>query len=97
VWWTDSSAGRLAIYDKEFTGRNGSPGGLAWVIGLHNGLLATGGMVGAVDNYVTRREDVEAILEDTPSNFLFKTANSLAVRFYPGSTSDTSWADKVPY
>jgi hypothetical protein len=47
-------------------------------------------------NLVTDKEFVENVLAVTPDTYLFKRANSLVIRFAPGSTSDSQWDATVP-
>jgi hypothetical protein len=98
------------VHDKWFPERNGSPGGKAWIIGIHNGIMTHGGLIGDPHmpktnadgkkyldgNCRTRKEDVERLLAETPDSYQFKAANSLVVRIYPGYSSDSKWEAVVP-
>lgn len=112
VWWSYARSGHIRVYDREFPGRANHPGGKAWFIGIHNSILSFGGMVGdpnapindtrdptspvQLGNYLTRRGWTAELLAMTPDSYLFKQANSMIVRFYPGATSDSSYAATLP-
>ena len=100
VWWRDAAKGLLSVHDTKFPTRNGGDGGRAWVIGLHNWLLMGEGLSCTtrpdLDNQVTKADFVQASLDATPDNYLFKRARSLAVRFTPGYTGDTKWDAVLP-
>ena len=112
VWWEDTSKGIIRVYDRQFRSRSNSPGGKAWFVGIANSILTFPSLIGdphervpdtpALDspvqesNYRTRKPWVESLLAMMPDGYLFKTANSLVIRFYPGATSDSSYADRLP-
>ena len=77
-WWDNPHTGLFACWStlgKYYVS----------IIGLHNGLLAD---LTPPNSHVTKT-DMEQILADTPSTYLFKTLNSLVIRFRPGFTNDT--------
>lgn len=110
VWWRDGQNGLISVHDRMFPERNGSPGGTAWIIGIHNGILTEGGRIGDPNmpkmskdgtkyldgNCRTRAEDIERLIEETPDSYQFKTARSMIVRIYPGYSSDSKWEAVVP-
>jgi hypothetical protein len=96
VWWVEGLKGIIRVHDTMFPARQFGHGGKAWIIGLHNGLLMGSGLVADSHNQVTTSALVEALLLDTPDSYIFKRANSLAIRITPGYSNDTAWAEEVP-
>lgn len=93
VWWVEATKGIIRVHDKLMPERNGGAGGKAWIIGLHNEVLAGMGLACEPDvNDVTTKGFVEMALENTPDYYIFKRAHSLVVRMAPGYTSDTAWS-----
>lgn len=75
VWWEDPVAGKLVISSSFF--------GNVSVIGLHNKLLTL-----PCNSYINKVQ-MEEILQNTSNDYLFKTMNSLVIRFKPELSSDT--------
>lgn len=96
VWWDDGSKGHVRVIDTWVPHRSSSLGAKAWIIGIHNGLLTEGGITCDAGNGQTTAAQVAALLDDTPDTYLFKRANSLVIRFTPGSTGDSNWASSLP-
>lgn len=110
VWWRDGRQGLISVHDRMFPERNGGAGGKAWIVGIHNGLfwqddgvadphkpkLSKDGTKYLDGNCRTRREDIEAILDQTPDTYQFKQAGSLIVRISPGFSNDSKWEATVP-
>lgn len=96
AWWHNGQRGIIHVHDRLMPTRNGGAGGKAWIIGLHNSLLTFGGVVDDNTNKVTSKGAVEAILISTPDTYVFKRTHSLAIRFAPGYTGDSAWAEIVP-
>lgn len=97
VWWLDGAKGLLRVHDSQNPARKGGEGGMAWVIGLHNGVLVGEGLVDwAGQSQCTSKAEVERLLAATPDSYLFKRSHSLIVRFAPGYTGDTAWSPLPP-
>lgn len=114
VWWRDGQRGLISVFDSMFPARvMGGSGGCGWIIGIHNGILTEGGVVGYPPrtgdtindppkfgpdpgNFVTTKERVKELLDDTPDSYIFKRAESLIIRIYPGYSGDSEWAERLP-
>jgi len=75
VWWDNPATGELGVSSNDINKVS--------VLGIHNGLLLS-----ECSSYVDKHK-MEEILKNTETNYLFKTMNSLIIRFTPGNTSDT--------
>jgi hypothetical protein len=94
IWWENPSAGDIRLHDKfsvrDGTHVNGIPHRpAAYVLGLHNALLED-------PSEVTTAAFVETVLRRTPSNYIFKEAMSLIIKFRPGVSDDSRWAAELP-
>lgn len=83
VWWENPFTGEIRVHHKR------AQRGGAMLIGLHNGILSAAEMR-------TTRSTVEALLASTPDTYIFKQANSLVIKFAPGMSSDSAWAEALP-
>jgi hypothetical protein len=102
VWWIDPTRGTLRLFERDAVwvpaAEGQDPSHHAWsrkrsphrayVIGLHNGFLMFDGQHSA--------QSIQAILSLTPDSYLFARQRSLIIRFRPGETTDTDWADSLP-
>jgi hypothetical protein len=85
-WWEDPPSGKFACHSH--FGINGVS-----VIGIHNSLLSEmfPNGFGAI-----QKNTIKQIIEDTPETYLFKTVESLIVRFRPEFTNDTKFYHQLP-
>ena len=87
VWWSDPEKGILRVHDVEGPTIAGPTkyNEVAWVLGINNSFLLYEGRITA--------EVVKQIDDDCPDNYLFKRVHSPLIRFRPGETSDTAYAE----
>jgi hypothetical protein len=86
VWWVHPSAGILRVYDKY--GNEGQPiEARAYVLGLTNAWLL------ASDHVDWTGDKSIEIADQHPESYLFKTRRHCIVRFRPGESGDTRWAN----
>ena len=86
VWWENPQTGQLKVWAKNGA-RQVIPS--ARIVGLHNALLQD-------EAWKTERAYVEAALALTPDSYLFKQANSLAIKFGVGATGDVTYTNELP-
>lgn len=100
VWWDDGVKGTLKIFDarrEQDAQRTSDADGhrtviyprRAYVIGLTNALLTW-------PEETLTAASVQEMIDMHPDSYLFKRYRSLVVRFRPGHSSDTSYADALP-
>lgn len=91
VWWDDPARGQLRLHDaRGAKSGDGTPyRPAAFVIGLHNGILADPAPL-------TTKELIDRELAETPDSYLFKTAGSLVIKLRPGMSGDTRWMSWRP-
>lgn len=84
LWWEDPQKGIVRVYDKY--GDDGQPiEAKAWLIGMTNLWLQ-------YPSETLTKEDYEAIIDAHDDYYLFKRQRSVAIRFRPGMTGDSGWA-----
>jgi hypothetical protein len=97
-WWEDGQAGRLAVYAMGGKHR-------VSVLGLMNDLLHAEFSThedrmkpGEIREYGCIQGDkIKAMVENCPSNYVFKQLGSVIGRFRPGFTNDTKLVDVAEY
>jgi hypothetical protein len=89
VWWRDGGRGLISVHDSY--GRSGLDGNkeVCFLLGINNNLLGISGTELSAADY-------QALIDATPETYMFKTRRSLIVRFVPGHSSDSMWADEPP-
>lgn len=87
VWWTDPSSGQLRCHDTRAADKKkaGNWEPRAFILGITNALLRY--------PFPQTEEATRHLIDQHDASYLFKQRNSLIVRFRPGETSDTGWAD----
>lgn len=98
VWWENPLTGDLRVYDRDRRPSTvGSEMGprvtftppACFVIGLANNWLTT------PEEHLTAA-DYQALIDEIPASYIFKTVRSVAIRFRVGASGDTRYADKFP-
>jgi hypothetical protein len=77
VWWENPFTGQIAVYGPSLDEVS--------IIGIHNGLLSHPNQ-----SYISK-DIIQNILRETSDYYLFKTMESLIIRFQPGNTSDSKF------
>ncbi len=95
AWWENPSAGDVRLHDAQAVRHGGHTNGVphapaGWVLGLHNALLTSQIEEVTTEAFVTR------VLASTPDNYIFRQAGSLIVKFRPGVSDDSRWAENLP-
>lgn len=82
IWWEDGEKGIVRVHDTRKINDS------AYLLGVHNGFL--------MYPHSHTKEIISLLLETTPDYYIFKTQNSLIIRFRPGESSDSAWAAELP-
>lgn len=88
-WWVDGSAGVFRVQDMALGDpETGKPAGRpkVWILGISNSFLHH------PREGSPTKEDVQIMLEQTPSSYIFKQTMSNIIRIRPGQSGDTGWA-----
>jgi hypothetical protein len=94
-WWINPSSGEFACWSQ--LGRQ-----KVSVIGINNSLLTVPFSESLNENDkkvefgCIQKDAIEAIIDNTPDSYLFKQLRSLIVRFRPGYSTDTFFAQSLP-
>lgn len=96
VWWEDPLRGVVRVCDTQghvalVRELDGAPAGepRAWLLGIANSLLTFWSVA------TPTADQVQALIDDIPDSYLFRSTRSLILRFRPGQTGDSGWA--LPY
>lgn len=91
-WWVDGGAGVFRVQNMEGhpaipRAKPGAPVGKpeVWILGISNSFLHHR------SEGTPNAEAIAAMLEATPSNYIFKQTMSNIIRIRPGQSSDTDW------
>lgn len=79
VWWHDTDRGILHVHDAYASRKR------CFVLGINNDFLMHAEPITA--------HDVKRMDDECPDSYLFKRLHSPLVRFRPGETADTAYAE----